>query len=123
MVLDAWIPEAPPNAMSLAGYMRIVNHSDQVRTLVQATGEAFEFIEIHRTILDANSGLARMVHEEKINIEPNGTVSFEPGGYHLMLMRPTKALKAGDNVPLTLMFTDGFVQKVEFQVRRERLKF
>jgi len=121
-IYDAFIPEAPPRVSALAGYMTIDNGSAQLRSLVGATTAAFERIEIHNTVYEKDSGLARMIRQQRVDIQPQGTFLFEPGGYHLMLIHPRQALKHGDSVPVTLLFADGLRLTVEFQVRRERLR-
>ena len=51
---------------------------------------------IHRTIV--KDGVARMVHASRIELPPKASLIFAPGGYHLMLMNPKPALRAGDTV-------------------------
>ena len=119
---DAFIPEAPPRVSALAGYMTIDNGTARARTLVGASAEAFERIEIHNTVYQKDSGLASMVRVERIAIQPQERFLFQAGGYHLMLIHPKRALKDGDRVPISLEFTDGPRLTVEFQVRRERLR-
>ena len=118
-VHDAWIPLAPPTVSALAGYMRIDNRSGEARTLVAADGALFGRIEIHQTIYDKDSGLARMISQDTVSIAPGSSFVFEPGGYHLMLINPRRALREKDSVPLTLIFADGSRSAVAFEVRRQ----
>ena len=120
-ISDAWIPEAPPNASALAGYMTIENSTDRAQTLVGATGELFERIEIHRTVYEKDSGLARMIRQDQVSIEPGRTFRFEPGGHHLMLINPRKAVKEGERIRLSLVFADDSRPAVDFEVRSDRL--
>ena len=83
-ISDAWIPEAPPAAAALAGYMTIENDSGEARTLVGASGGPFERVEIHQTVYEKDTGLARMVPQDRIDIAPGERFVFEPGGYHLV---------------------------------------
>ncbi|MCB1858428.1 MAG: copper chaperone PCu(A)C [Gammaproteobacteria bacterium] len=117
---EAWIAEAPPNANVLAGYMTLENNDAQHRTLAGATDGPFERIEIHRTLHDPQTGLARMLKEEQITLAPGKRVVFQPGGYHLMLIHPQVALKAGETVPITLVLFPGPNLKAEFLVRRNQ---
>lgn len=114
---DPWIREAPPGAPSLAGYMVVRNHSAEARSLVGADSSAFGKVMMHRTVMEG--GMARMVHQGRIEIPADGAVAFEPDGYHLMLMKPAKALKAGDRVRITLRFEDGQSMPVTFEVRKD----
>ena len=118
---DAWIPEAPPNVSALAGYMTVKNGTGKTRTLVGATSALFKRIEIHQTVYEKDSGLARMMPQDQVSIESGRTFRFKPGGHHLMLMHPAKALKEGESVRLSLIFADDSRLTVDFEVRRERL--
>ena len=120
-ISNAWIPEAPPNASALAGYMTVVNSTGKAATLTGATGPLFKRIEIHQTVYEKDSGLARMIRQGEVSIEPGRTFHFKPGGHHLMLYSPGKALKEGESVRLSLAFADGSSAAVDFEVRRDRL--
>ena len=47
-----------------------------------------------------------MIEQDSVTIAPNSNLSFEPGGYHLMMFRPKKQLLIGDTVFLTFYFSD-----------------
>ena len=121
-ISDAWIPEAPPGVAALAGYMTIENGSGENRTLVGASGAHFERVEIHQTVYEKDTGLARMIPKNRISIAPGERFLFAPGGYHLMLVGPKKAQQDGEIVHLILEFEDGSRPRVEFEVRRDRLR-
>ena len=121
-ISNPWVPEAPPRVAALAGYMTIENGFGESRTLLGASGAHFERVEIHRTVYEKDTGLARMIPMDRISIAPGERVLFEPGGYHLMLVGPKKALQDGEIVPLILIFEDGSRPRVEFEVRRDRLR-
>lgn len=97
---DAWIREAPPNASMLAGYVTIKNNSDQERILTSAKSNQFKMVEIHKTIVE--DGVAKMRRQDDLPIPAGGSLVLEPGSYHLMLMMPKSALKANDQVTVTL---------------------
>lgn len=46
---------------------------------------------------------------KEITIPAGGTVTLEPGGYHVMVMDLKQELKAGDTIPVTLTFSSGDV--------------
>ena len=114
-VRDAWIPEAPPNARVIAGYMTIENRSSRKRTLTGATGDHFQKIELHRTELHGD--IMKMVKQETLEIPSGGNVTLQPGSYHLMLIRPDSVPKEGDVVDLELQFDSGYTLSVNFIVR------
>jgi periplasmic copper chaperone A len=115
-VRDAWIPEAPPAARVLAGYMVIQNPSAEPQTLVRVLSLQFGNIMIHNTVQEGE--IARMVHMDSVEIPPGQTLTFEPGGLHLMLMHPEKPLREGDIADITLRFASGMQVPVEFRVRK-----
>lgn len=115
MVSEPWIREAPPTAKALAGYMQLSNHTNTEKVLVSAQSEAFGMVMLHRTVMEG--GMAKMVHQNAVIIPAHGAVSFEPSGYHLMLMKPVSPLKAGDTVIISLQFQDGEKQEVSFRVK------
>ena len=115
MVDNAWIREAPPGAAALAGYMTVMNHGDQPRMLVGASSPAFGKVMLHRTVME--EGMAKMVHQHMVEIPAKGSLTFEPNGYHLMLMKPRQQLKAGDKVDITLEFKNGDTLVVTHEVR------
>ena len=101
---DAWIREAPPNASAMAGYMRITNSSEKHIILHSANSPAFKAIEFHRSI--EKDGVYRMVPQFHLHIAANSTFELKPGDYHLMLFNPVRPLKDGDEVTLSLTFSE-----------------
>jgi len=115
-VRDAWIRETPPGVAMMAGYMVLQNNTSRSQVLVAARSSGFEIVMIHRTIV--KEGLTGMEHAPKIEILPNASLIFAPGGYHLMLMNPKRTLRAGDPVVINLEFRGGLVLPVAFEVRK-----
>jgi copper(I)-binding protein len=52
-----------------------------------------------------SSGMAMMMDVPSVTVPAHGSVTFAPGGYHLMCMQPS--MKIGETVNVTLMFQDG----------------
>ena len=116
VIENPWIREAPPNSPTLAGYMLIKNESGKPQSLVGATSKAFGKVMIHRT--EQEEGMAKMVHQKKVTLAPNSRLTFKPGGYHLMLMKPAKPLKVGDKVSIDLIWENGAKQPVTYMVKK-----
>jgi hypothetical protein len=114
-VEDAWIRAAPPNAMAMAGYMNISNQTDSDVAVVGVTSDAFASAMIHETVIE--DGIAKMHHHKRLVIPRGQSVSLEPNGYHLMLMRPKKELEPGDQAELTLELDTGTKISVAMPVR------
>ncbi|HTE95301.1 MAG TPA: copper chaperone PCu(A)C [Bradyrhizobium sp.] len=115
-IRDAWVREAPPGATMMAGYMVLKNNTPRSQVLVAARSSGFGTVMIHRTVV--KGGLTGMEHAPKIELLPNASLLFEPGGYHLMLLNPKRALHAGDRVDIKLEFLGGLVIPVAYEVRK-----
>jgi copper(I)-binding protein len=83
---------------------------------VAARSSGFETVVIHRTIV--KGGMTGMEHAPQIELLPNASLLFAPGGHHLMLLNPKRALRAGDRVDIHLEFRGGLVLPVAFEVRK-----
>ena len=53
----------------------------------------------------------------EIAVPAHGSVTFAPGGYHVMLMEPTATLSAGQKVQITLTFKNAGKVTVDADVR------
>ena len=116
---DPWVREAPPSATVLAAYLQLHNHGDKMHTLVSAESPAFERAELHRSM--EKEGMAMMSKLSQVMIAAHGKVAFEPGGLHIMLIKPVAPLKAGNTVSITLHFKDGSSLVVNAEVRRDTI--
>lgn len=115
MVDNPWIREAPPMAPALGAFMVLHNHAAEPLVLVGADSAVAAEVQLHRTVMEG--GMARMVHQPSIEIPAHGSLEFKPGDYHLMLMQPKRALKAGEKVEITLKFKNGSTLPATFEVR------
>ena len=114
VVSDAWVREAPPGASVMAAYATLKNGGTKPIKLEGASGADFGSVEMHRTVMQ--DGTMRMLAETSLPLPPGASVKFEPGGLHLMLFDPSRALKAGDKTALSLLCGKS-ATKVEFNVR------
>jgi hypothetical protein len=115
-VHDAWVRESPPGIAMTAGYMRLQNKTSRPQVLVAASSSAFETVTIHRTV--ARQGMTGMEHSPQVELLPNASLVFAPGGYHLMLVNPKRTLRAGDRVEIYLEFRGGLVLPATYEVRK-----
>ena len=95
-IIGATIPLAPANASVNAGYVKFSNSSDKDVEFHNFTSPVYDSIEMH--VVEYNSGTARMKRATKILVPANSSVELKPGGTHLMLMGPRRAVKAGEEV-------------------------
>jgi copper(I)-binding protein len=110
-VTNAWVRMMPPTIKVHGGYLTITNSGAQVQELVAAASDDYEAVEVHLSRIE--NGVATMQRLESIEIPAGGTVKFEPGGMHLMLMGARKPLEHGALVPIRLGFRAGTKIEVE----------
>jgi protein SCO1 len=113
-IMNSWVREAHEKATVNAGYMTLLNASDEEVTLLKVESDAYNKIEVHEMVVV--DGLMEMREVEDLSIPANGQIRFEPGGKHLMLMGPKEHLKTGQKVDMTLLFKSGKKQTVSIQV-------
>lgn len=94
------IPEPAPGAGNTAAYFVLRNNSDTPIEISSISSPQFERVSMHETFVD--NDVARMRPISKLSIEAGGEIVFEPGGRHVMMMRPVGALKS-----VTLRFHSG----------------
>lgn len=112
----AWIRAAPPTARMLAGYVVLHNRGSEALALVGASSERFGLTEVHETV--EVDGVARMREVPRIELAPGTSAALEPGGRHLMLMRPASVPAEGEQVRILLKLSDGSELPVLFTVLR-----
>ncbi len=116
-VSHVWIREAPPGLDVLGGYFTLENLTGKPLALTSVSSPDFGTVMMHQTV--QKGGQDDMQEVARIDIPAHGSVEFQPGGYHLMLMQPKKNLAAGDTVTLMLTFSDGSELALLAPVRRD----
>jgi hypothetical protein len=111
---DGYIRTIIP-ARPAAGYFTLTNNGDAVVSLVGAASPGCGSVMLHQS--RSQNGVETMVPVASVDVPPHGSVSFAPGGYHLMCMAPAATLKPGASVPMTLRFADGGTLTGDFPVR------
>jgi copper(I)-binding protein len=114
VVEKPWARATPKGAEVGSGYLTIQNKGAAPDRL---TGGAAEFgaVEIHQ--MSSANGVSQMRElKDGLTIPANGSVSFSPGGYHLMFTHLTHPLIKGESVKATLNFEHAGAVEVEFNV-------
>lgn len=101
-VVEPWVRTTAPGQKVAAGYVRIV--SDKDVALVSANSSFADKVEVHEMQMD--DGIMRMRPLKQLELKANTPVELKPGGLHLMLVGIKNAVKAGDAIPLSLVFED-----------------
>ncbi len=101
-ISQAWARKTGARTASTAVYLDIKNLSEKVEKLLSVGSNRASMAMIHRS--SEQDGIMRMEMQDTVEIRPGATVSFEPGGLHIMLTNLDEPLKQGQLFPLRLTF-------------------
>ncbi len=106
-VSNAYVSATDENSsmggMMMAGaFMDIFNNTDESVTLISAESAVAGHVEIHEVVDGVMSE-----KEGGIVIAPDETAVLKPGGNHIMLMELDRELVVGNELLITLEFSDG----------------
>ena len=99
-------------ARPAAGYFTLHNGTNKAVSLTGASSSACGMTMLHQT--KEENGVAKMLPVKSVAVPVGGKLTFRPGGYHIMCMKPK--MKIGDSVPVTLKFADGKTLTAKFAV-------
>ena len=114
IVTDATVRLLPPGVPNTAAYFSIQNQSDTDQTLVGASADFVAKAEIHNHILVDD--MMSMKQQSEVVIQPGETVSFSPGGLHIMLFGLKQPLREGQSVVFSLQTKEGKLISVTAKV-------
>lgn len=112
---NVWSRATAPGLQTGAVYFTLRNDAAEGDRMVGVETDRAPRVELHRTIEEG--GNSRMVHTPEVRVPANGTVLFEPGGRHVMLMGLSEALAEGEVFTITLLFERAGPITVEVDVR------
>lgn len=112
-VSKPWIRFLTPG-MPAAGYFALNNNGAHPVVLTGAASPACGQLMLHESMVMNGTAHMRMV--KSITVPAHGSVSFRPGGYHLMCMQPASSMAPGQSAPVTLRFKDGRSISARFPV-------
>lgn len=115
-VTQPWVRATVAEQQSTGAFMTV--QASSASRLVAVHSRAAASVEMHEMAMDGD--VMRMRAMPAVALAAGADVTFKPGSYHLMLMGLKKPLKAGETVPLTLMFesADG-KQRQQLEVQAE----
>lgn len=113
-VSDAWF-RALPTGLPAGGYFTIKNSGDKDAVLTSAQSDSCGMTMLHKTV--TTGGMSRMDMVQSVAVPAHGSLSFAPGGYHIMCMEPSPEMSPGSSVNVTLNFADGTKLDVKFDVK------
>jgi copper(I)-binding protein len=114
-IIHANIPQPAATAKAAGGFMAITNTGTEADRLIGVEADFAAKAETHESKVDEN-GIGTMEHVDAIEIPPGQTVNLEHGGYHIMFMGLTGAMKEGETRKVTLIFEHAGRAEVEFMI-------
>lgn len=119
VVTDAWSPAAPPAAPTHAAFLTLTNRGDQTRALIAVSAAGYAMAHMHESRM--SGGVMTMTAVHQLDVPAGATITFQPGGLHVMLMSPQGTRKPGDLVSLSLEFANGETVPVTATVRKAKM--
>jgi periplasmic copper chaperone A len=114
IVQNAWMRKAP-GADSAAVYLVLRNASVRPVVVVGVRSPVASQVMVHEST--TTNGQSRMRAFDRLVIAPGKSLTFEPGGLHVMLSGFNRNILIGQTVPLVLVLSDGSTVAVAAVVR------
>jgi copper(I)-binding protein len=112
---DAWVRGTVPAQKTTGAFVTL--QSTEASKLVSVTSSAAQSVEMHSS--EQTQGVMHMHALDAIALPAGQRVELKPGGFHIMLVGLTRALGAGDIVPLTFTFEDRNGKRTSMEVRAQ----
>ncbi|MCK6580640.1 MAG: copper chaperone PCu(A)C [Anaerolineae bacterium] len=103
-LFNAWVRPAEAAMPNSAVYGQLVHIGDMPDTLVSASSDAAEVVELHEMIMGEGDVMQMRPVEGGFVVPANGFLLLEPGGLHIMLIGLKQPLVPGDEITVTLNF-------------------
>ncbi|MBO5392988.1 MAG: copper chaperone PCu(A)C, partial [Pseudomonas sp.] len=115
VVDDAWVRATVAGQPSTGAFMHITSSTDS--KLVEVRSAAAKIVQIHESKMQ--NDVMSMQPVTSVALPAGKSVAIEPEGYHVMLIDLVNQVKAGDQVPLTLIVEDSKGVKEQIEVKAE----
>jgi periplasmic copper chaperone A len=96
-IINAYVPQ-PASPDVAAVYFTVTNTGSHPDTLTGVSTDVSTESMMHESVGETMS----MV--DSLSIPAHGSIKFSPDGYHVMLEKPSRTLRQGDHIQLTLTF-------------------
>jgi copper(I)-binding protein len=110
-----WSRATPAGAKVGGGYLSIENTGTTADRLVAVSVPFTGHSEMHE-MATANGVMTMRPLDRGVEIAPGATVTFKPGGYHIMFMDLKQPLKQDERLKGTLTFEKAGTVEVDFKV-------
>lgn len=114
-LMQSRVRAMPPGSPATGAFFILHNTSEHDAAVIGGSSPAAKTVELHTHVQE--DGQFKMRQIDRIDVPAGQQVTLEPGGLHVMLIGPTKDLKVGDTVSLTLDFEGGHSQAFDLPVQ------
>jgi len=101
-IVSPWARASIGTSRPAAAFLSVTNRGAESDRLVAIESPVAARAMAHRTTME--NGVMKMEPAGAVEIPAGGTVTFKPGGLHIMLMKLRQPLKKGGTLSLTLRF-------------------
>ncbi|GAA0853887.1 copper chaperone PCu(A)C [Aliiglaciecola litoralis] len=108
-VSNATVRLLPPGVPNTSAYFTIENSGTQDQSIVAAELNFARKAELHAHIMDGD--MMRMEQQQQVRIAAGESVTFKPGGLHVMIFGLAEPLQENQQVSFTLVTGDN--QKID----------
>lgn len=114
VISEPWVraTEGTEDPSMTAVFMAIRNNTDQDLTLVSATSPGIEMVQVHEMVQGDDGHMVMQEAENGVMIRAGKEQMLMPGGYHVMLMGLADPIAPGDELEVTLTFSDGTTKTI-----------
>lgn len=102
-VSEPWVRATVPAQKVTGAFMQLKSAQDA--RLIGASSPVAGMVEVHEMAMDKDVMRMRKL-ANGLDLPAGKIVELKPGGYHVMLMDLKQQVKAGDTIPVTLVFED-----------------
>jgi periplasmic copper chaperone A len=112
-VKQPWVRATVAQQSATGAFMQLTAASDL--RLVAAQSPVAGVVEVHEMAME--NQVMKMRAVPHLPLPAGKTVELKPGGYHVMLMDLKTQVKAGETVPLTLVFENASGQRQSLELK------
>ncbi len=110
-----WARATPKGAIIGGGYMTITNTGITSDRLIGGASAVSDKVELHEMSMD-NGVMKMRPLSSGLDIKPGQTVTFKPGGLHVMFVGLKQPLTQGQAFKVTLVFEKAGKVEVDYSV-------
>ncbi|WP_339547571.1 copper chaperone PCu(A)C [Pseudomonas sp. RA_35y_Pfl2_P32] len=110
---DAWVRATVAGQQATGAFMTLTASTDSKLLAVQSP--AAKLVQVHQSTM--KNDVMSMQPVESVALPAGKAVSFDPHGYHVMLIDLVAQVQEGDTVPLTLIVENAKGEKESVEVQ------